>query len=131
MVLDKGDIKWTYGTYFNVSPLGYELYLTNYLNLEGRLYSLYVKTGRPYKNIGAGFSLSELYRLGRFSVGSSCDVWMQDVYGNGAAVTLSSDYRVFDNAGLTMKAGWKEQGYAVGRRVEESSLVLAGFFYRF
>lgn len=46
---------WTYGTLFNASPLGYELYFQNYIHYKNNQYGLYVKYGRPFKNIGLGF----------------------------------------------------------------------------
>jgi hypothetical protein len=131
MLFSRNDIGWTWGTGFNPSPLGYELYLTSYLRLRERLYTLYFKGGRPYKNIGMGFSVPRLFSAKRFSIGSSCDLWMQDAYGNGLAASLLFEYRLSRNAGLIIKAGWKERGYVVGRNIEESALLIAGGYCRF
>jgi hypothetical protein len=131
MLFSRSDIGWTWGTSFNPSPLGYELYFTNYLRLEDRLYSLYIKGGRPYKNIGAGFSVPDLVSVGKFSLGSSCDFWMQDVYGKGLAASLLSEFRLSRNSGLLVKAGWKERGYVMGRNSKESALLMGGGFCRF
>jgi hypothetical protein len=53
---------WTYGTLFNASPLGYELYFQNYLHIRDHHYGLYFKYGRPFKNLGLGlaYGLSKL-----------------------------------------------------------------------
>jgi hypothetical protein len=122
---------WIYGTEFHATPLGYELYLNNYLRLGGKLYSIYLKGGRPYKNYGIGVQAPELIRTGPLTLGAACDLWDQDIYGSGVSVTLDAEYRFSNHWGLLLKGAWKNRGYLVGRRIEESTLLLAGFGYRF
>jgi hypothetical protein len=128
-----GDDKkaWVWGTQFHPSPLGYELYLTNYLRLKGKLYAVYLKGGRPYQNLGIGFRIPGLIEQGNFALGAACDLWDQDMYGSGAALALDVQYQVSNSFGLLLKGGWKDKGYLVGRRVEESMTFFAGISYRY
>jgi hypothetical protein len=129
MAFSKGDFNWTYGTAFNPSPLGYELYFTNYLKFSGKLYSLYLKAGRPYTNLGIGMYAAELLRWKGLTVGASGDVWMQDVYGNGGAADLRVKYQLCRSLGIMAHAGWKQRGYMAGRRTDKGVLALAGLSY--
>jgi len=131
MFFSAENIGWTYGTGFNPSPLGYELYFTNYMRVKDRYYSLYLKAGRPYKNFGAGLSVPELFSIDRFSVGSTCDFWTQDVYGAGSAATVSVECRPWNKIGLVLTGGWKARGYIVGRDVDRSIYLIGGGYCQF
>ena len=131
MAFSGRDIGWTYGTAFNPSPLGYELYFTNYLNLAGKLYTLYLKAGRPYKNLGIGFYAPDLLKWKGFALGSTCDFWIQDVYGNGSSVDLEGRYRLNKRLVVLARTGRKDRGYVVGRKTGESLLALVGLDYSF
>ncbi|MFC1539837.1 hypothetical protein ACFL6H_10475 [Candidatus Latescibacterota bacterium] len=93
-------IAWIYGTEFNASPLGYELYFNNYLKLNGKLHILYLKTGRPYNNNGIGIEVPALYKRKNLTLGASLDYWNQDIYGSGGAVSLGASYRLYKGFGL-------------------------------
>jgi hypothetical protein len=122
---------WAYSTQFHPSPLGYELYFTNYLRLNGKLYTFYFKAGRPYKNIGIGIHIPGLVEKGGFTLEAASDFWNQDIYGSGVAVSLGIQYHLYKGLGLLLKGSWKDQGYLVGKRVEKSTMLLAGFNYQF
>jgi hypothetical protein len=122
---------WIWSTRFHYSPLGYELYLATYLRLRQKLYVMYLKAGRPYRNLGLGIQLPTLLEKGRLTLGVACDLWTQDIYGDGAALYVEAAFRLSDNFGLLLKAGWKDDGYLVGRRVDQSTLLFAGLSYRY
>lgn len=123
--------RWAWGTQFHASPLGYELYLRGYAHWLGQFWSVYVRGGRPYRNLGYGIGLPYLLRKGPLTLGASCDFWNQDVYGTGSALTLDAEYRLPGRIGLLLRTGWKDHGYLIGRRLKQSRLFLAGFTYRF
>ncbi|MFC1585713.1 hypothetical protein ACFL5V_09220 [Fibrobacterota bacterium] len=126
-----GKLAYSWGTHFHPSPLGYELYLTNYFRLLGRLYVLGLKAGRPYKNNGIGLRIPRLAQQGKVYLGAAADFWDQDIYGRGGSVALDVHYQPARGIGVTVKGGWKSEGYLVGRRVDSSPLVLAGCSYFF
>ena len=122
---------WIYSTQFHASPLGYEMYFTNYMRLNRKLYTMYIKYGRPYKNTGIGIYIPGLFETENFTLGAAVDLWNQDIYGKGAAISLDVEYQLHKNFGLLLKGSWKNRGYVIGKRVEKSPMLLAGFNYRF
>ena len=122
---------WTWGTQFHPSPLGYELYFANYLRLRQRLYALYIKAGRPYKNTGIGIRVPGLIETGNLTLGAACDLWDQDIHGEGAAFSLDVKYQFSKGFGLLLRGSWKDDGYLVGRRLEQSVTLFAGVSYRY
>jgi len=44
---------------------------------------------------------------------------------------FSTEYQLQKGFGVIMKGGWKSAGYLVGRRVDESPLLLVGGSYSF
>lgn len=130
-MLGNEKFSWSWGTHFNPSPLGYELYLQNYFLLHDKLYMLYLRYGRPYMNTGIGIQVPRLVDRGAFKLGVSADAWTQDIYGNGVAFTLNPEYQPAKGFGLIAKAGWKSEGYLVGRKVDPSFLLLGGCSFSF
>ncbi|UCD38714.1 MAG: hypothetical protein JSW54_04335, partial [Fidelibacterota bacterium] len=122
---------WIWGTQFHPSPLGYELYFTNYLRLRQKLYALYIRAGRPYKNTGVGLQVPGLVKAGKFTLGAACDLWDQDMYGTGAAVSLDVKYQFRKGIGLLLKGSWKDDGYLIGQRVDQSVTIFAGVSYQY
>ena len=59
-MLGKGNLSWIWSTQYHYSPLGYELYLGNYLRWSQKLYYFYVKAGGPFKNRGLGVIIPSL-----------------------------------------------------------------------
>ncbi|MCK4772606.1 MAG: hypothetical protein KAT18_06780 [Candidatus Latescibacteria bacterium] len=64
-------------------------------------------------------------------LGVACDLWDQDLYGKGAALSLEADYRLSDSVGLILSGTWKDRGYVIGKRIGNCVTLLAGFSYRF
>ncbi len=129
--LGNSRFSWAYGTQFHPSPLGYELYFKNYFRIKGKLYMLYMKTGRPYRNLGVGVRIPGLVKKAGFTLGAGCDIWDQDIYGSGAAFSVDAGYQLYKGTGLLLNASWKDEGYLVGRRVGKTKMLYAGVFYRF
>jgi len=130
-VLGDERFAWSWGTHFHPSPLGYELHLVNYLRVRGRLLILSLKTGEPYRNDGIGVEVPGLIEYRGLRVGFAADGWDQDHYGQGASFMIDARYRTAGPLDLVVRGGWKSDGYLVGRRVDESALILAGLSYRF
>ena len=61
----------------------------------------------------------------------ACDLWDQDIYGSGAGIFLDMHYQVSDQIGLTLKGGWKDEGYLIGKRIEKAMIFFAGATYRY
>ncbi|MCF7807427.1 MAG: hypothetical protein K9N38_02755 [Candidatus Marinimicrobia bacterium] len=110
---------WTYGTLFNVSPLGYELYMNNYINLDGKALSVYFKTGRPFKNNGLGLVWNEFLTTDKMTMTATVDAWDQDIFGSGVAAELTTDMWVADGIDLILHTGYKTEGYVLGKQIPE------------
>jgi len=110
---------WTYGTLFNVSPLGYELYMNNYIHLNGNEFSLYFKTGRPFKNNGVGFSWNSIVETDKYNVSASLEGWDQDTFGSGLATEATLGYKLSHNLGIVTSLGYKTEGYVLGKQIAE------------
>ena len=92
-MLGNENFAWSWGTHFNPSPLGYELYLTNYFRLSGKFYTLSLKTGRPYKNNAISIQIPYLLEKGKFSMGIAVDAWDQDIFDKGGSLVLNAQYQ--------------------------------------
>lgn len=121
---------WTYGTLFNASPLGYELYMQNYLHLKGNQYGLYLKYGRPFKNIGLGLSMNDIIKLEKFSADALLELWQQDIFGNGVSAEISGLWQVSERFGLHFNIGYKTDGYLLGKQMDEGFNFGIGFSMR-
>jgi len=117
---------WTYGTLFNASPLGYELYMQNYLHVHDRQYGLYVKYGRPFKNIGMGLSMNEIVTYANFKSDVIVEAWQQDLFGNGLSAEVAGQWNVFKMLGLTFNVGYKTKGYVLGKQLNSGLNLGAG-----
>ncbi|MFK7921031.1 MAG: hypothetical protein AB8H47_03695, partial [Bacteroidia bacterium] len=110
---------WTYGTMFNTSPLGYELYLQNYLHIRNQHFAFYFKYGNPFKNNGFGISWYDIIQNDKLNLSAQLDVWDQDIFGKGIAAEVSTEYRIGDQFGLLLNAGYKTDGYVLGKQLGE------------
>ena len=122
---------WSWGTHYHSSPLGYELYLTNYFRIYDKLYTLSLKAGRPYKNLGMNVTIPKIFEKNRFQMGCTVDAWSQDIFGNGGNIEIDARYRFHRNFDVVLKTGYKSEGYLIGRRVDEAPLFLAGGSFYF
>jgi len=109
---------WTYGTLFNVSPLGYELYMNNYLHLKGNHFSFYAKYGNPFKNNGTGARWDNVVERPELKISLGLDLWDQDIFGKGIAGELEARYNVSNNIALNMSIGYKTEGYVLGKQID-------------
>ena len=110
---------WTYGTLFNTSPLGYELYMNNYVNIDNNHFSVYLKFGRPFKNLGMGVVWDDVIHTETFSMNATVEAWDQDIYGAGIAAEVSSYVRMGQNLDLAIHTGYKTEGFVLGKQVSE------------
>jgi hypothetical protein len=108
---------WTYGTLFNASPLGYELYLQNYIHINNNQFGLYLKYGRPFKNIGLGLSMNNVLNFPNFSADVLAEVWQQDIFGNGASLEFSGKWKLSKHFGFNFNLGYKSEGYVLGKQL--------------
>jgi hypothetical protein len=109
---------WTYGTLFNASPLGYELYFQNYLHLKGQQFGLYVKYGRPYKNVGLGVSMNNFLNYKKLKSDVILEVWQQDIFGSGGSLEIQTNLRLSKNIGFNFNIGYKTEGYVLGKQLK-------------
>ncbi|MFC2090955.1 hypothetical protein ACFLT1_09300, partial [Bacteroidota bacterium] len=124
-------LSWSWGTHFNPSPLGYELYMINYFLVSNRLIILSLKSGRPYKNNGIGIHMPSVLSYNDFHLGISLDGWDQDIYGLGGSMALHTTFKPASGLGFILKGGLKSSGYLIGRRVDQSAFLQAGCSYSF
>ena len=120
---------WTYGTLFNVSPLGYELYMNNYLHVNGNNFSFYLKYGSPFKNNGFGLGWQDILNDSEVRLSGFVDVWDQDIYGSGISGELSADYRLAGTLGVHLNLGYKTRGYVLGKQTNEGVNLGVGIIY--
>ena len=120
---------WTYGTLFNVSPLGYELYMNNYIHVKGNMFAMYLKYGNPYKNLGLGLGWQDIIKESPVRLSAFVDIWDQDIYGSGISGELSADYRFMDKFGIHLNLGYKTRGYVLGKQTNEGPNLGIGLIY--
>ena len=120
---------WTYGTLFNISPLGYELYMNNYLHVKGNMFAFYLKYGNPYKNHGFGVGWQDIVKGSPVRLSAFVDVWDEDIYGAGVSAQLSADYRFMGKLGLHLNLGYKTRGYVLGKQINEGANLGIGIIY--
>jgi hypothetical protein len=123
-----GDFRngWTYGTLFNASPLGYELYMQNYIHLDGKQFGLYVKYGRPFKNIGLGLSMNNVIATRKLKSDFLLEIWQQDLFGNGISAEFISQWKISEKIGVNFNLGYKTTGYLLGKQLNSGLNVGAG-----
>lgn len=108
---------WTYGTLFNASPLGYELYMQNYIHLKNKQFGLYVKYGNPFKNYGLGFSMNDVINRKKVKSDVILEMWNQDMFGEGVSIEFNNQLKMSDNMGLNFNIGYKTEGYVLGKQL--------------
>jgi len=121
-----GPVDWMYGTQFNLSPLGYELYLNTYLKWEDYFSTTYVRYGRPVKSYGFGTEFPNVLEVGRFEIGAGLDLWDQRDFGAGGSGRLMIQTELTERLGLIGRFGWKSDGYLIGQPLANSGFGYAG-----
>jgi len=120
---------WTYGTLFNASPLGYELYLQNYIHLSGNQFGLYFKYGRPFKNLGLGLSMNNIFTYRKIKSDLLLEFWQQDLYGNGVSLETQTSLMLSKKIGLNFNIGYKTEGYVLGKQLNAGMNLGIGMSY--
>lgn len=120
---------WAYGTFFNTSPLGVELYFSNYLKVYDHFVNLYIRYGLPFKNNGIGIVVPQVFKFNNISFGLNSDFWTQNYYGKGFFVLTNFLYRIKDKWNLEWQMGYKTEGYIPGKTTKEGFLFSVGFKY--
>ncbi|MEO0124031.1 MAG: hypothetical protein ABIL69_08540 [candidate division WOR-3 bacterium] len=124
---DKG---WAYGTFFNTSVLGAELYLNNYLRFNKKFFVVYLKYGFPFVNNGAGIFTKSLIDVRNFKADFGMDIWNQYYYGNGFAFNSSLKYFISNQFIIMVQPYWKSKGYLLGMPTNQcASIILAVKYY--
>lgn len=108
---------WTYGTCFNVSPLGYELYMNNYIHLGGQQFIVYLKYGNPFKNYGVGLTWNDLIKKEKLRLSATVDLWDQDLFGQGLSGELYTEIKAARKVGFFANVGYKTEGYVIGKQI--------------
>ena len=108
-----------YSLQFNPGALGYEIIFLNHVKVKERKFAFYGKWGRPFKNYGAGILYPQIFTMGKFSMGSSLEVWEQDFYGQGISLSVIPVFEIVPGYQLLADVSWKTQGYILGRRLEQ------------
>ncbi len=126
----KGDVSWIYGTMFNASPLGYELYLDQHFRVKGNYFSISLRYGRPYDNYGLSIRMPSFYRSEVISLGAETGYWYQGPFGHGVMGEMNFSFRSKGILGATLTAGWKSGGYLLGLPIEKGAYVRGGFVFR-
>ena len=121
---------WTYGTLFNVSPLGYELYMNNYLHVHGNQFAIYLKYGNPFKNNGLGIRWNNFIHKKNIQATVNLDLWDQDLYGTGLAADVAINRNLFGRWGTSVAVGYKTEGYVLGKQLNEGFNLGIGITYQ-
>ena len=120
---------WTYGTHFNASPLGYELYMHNYLHINGKQFSVYLKYGSPFKNNGIGVRWGNVLNSDRIKLAWNAEVWDQDLFGKGISTEVESSINLDKLFSLDLTAGYKTKGYVLGKQISAGANLGFGLTY--
>ncbi|TNE79950.1 MAG: hypothetical protein EP332_09345 [Bacteroidetes bacterium] len=120
---------WTYGTLFNVSPLGYELYLNNYIHLANQQFMLYLKYGDPFKNKGIGLVWHKLIAQNNWKLSAKVDAWDQGLFGKGLSTEVMTSLKFSKHFGLFANLGYKSKGYVLGKQLGAGLNLGGGLIY--
>lgn len=121
---------WSYGTLFNPSPLGYELYFNNFFKIDHKLFLLYLKYGRPMQNLGMGINLPEIIKTDDFSAGIQFDLWQQEQFNTGMAIRADFEWFFDRHWGVFLNGGWKSAGYLLGQPLNAGVFIYSGLSFR-
>ncbi|MFN3426892.1 MAG: hypothetical protein ACK41G_04885 [Candidatus Thermochlorobacter sp.] len=120
---------WSYGTLFNASVLGAELYFYNYLKTGKHIFNVYLKYGFPFRNYGLGITAPDIHIFEKFVLTPQIDLWSQDYYGNGLALTSNFGFNIFDRLDVIGQIGFKTKGYLAGKIIGEGIFGYLGLKY--
>jgi hypothetical protein len=121
---------WMYGTLFNASPLGYELYLDQHVRINGQYLRCSLRYGRPFQNYGIEISMPEIYKDKNVILGADAAYWYQEMFGHGIRIGGNGEIRFRGLPGIMLAGGWKSEGYVLGMPVEQTAYIRGGLnFY--
>lgn len=121
---------WGYGTFFNTSVLGAELYLNNYIRFKEQLYTLKLVHGFPFQNNGIGLGAYNIFsQMSKFNMDIMIDAWDQEYYNMGGALTANMKYKVGEHFEIMLQSGYKTEGYLIGRKMESGFIGNFGLRY--
>lgn len=112
---ETGPVGWMYGTQFNLSPLGYELYLHLYTKVAEQFWSTYFRYGRPRENYGMGVEFPKIVSWKKTAWGGGFDLWDQEAFNFGGSGHFLCDFALTDWLALTAKLGLKKEGYLMAQ----------------
>lgn len=130
-IVNRENIKWTYGTMFNTSPLGYELFLNNYVKVKEYLWVLRLKFGRPFDNNSVVVESPNLIKNKWLILGGYVEYWNQDRYGQGMMISSKANFMLKEKVGLVTQIGYKTKGYSLGRNIDQGFFGWFGVNYNF
>lgn len=125
------DNNWFYGTLYNTSVLGAELYFFNYFTLKQRKIETYFKYGFPIKNYGLGFTFPDIVCKNQFKVDLYLDFWTQKFFDEGFSIQTEINYRFFNSFGVLLNFGYKTEGYLSGKPLSQGITGFLGIKYFF
>lgn len=126
-----GPVKWMYGTQYNLSPMGYELYLNFYLHFLDRFAISYFRFGRPRSNVGGGIEMPVIHQWGRFKIGGGFDIYDQQDFGTGVNFFVLPKFQITKGISLLGKMGLKNNGYVMGQPLEGTVYGYGGLEFSF
>jgi hypothetical protein len=120
------DNAWVYGTMFNATPLGYELYFNNHIRLKGKYFNASIRYGRPFDNIGISLNMPSVLQTSFFRLGAETGYWYQEPFGHGIMAEFRGVFSLSEIFGFNLKAGWKSTGYVLGLPIEQTAYFQGG-----
>lgn len=120
---------WTYGTSFNTSPLGYELYLHQYVTLNAKLYQLTLKTGEPFRNNSINLYSPNFFENEQLKIGAELQVFDQAMFGKGFHASGELTLTLSKQIKARLQAGYKTEGYILGRQLDGGLTGQLGLVY--
>lgn len=120
---------WSYGTLFNASVLGVELYLNNYIRLKDKFYTAYLKYGFPFENYGVGISAYNIFNTKSVVADLNFDFWNQEFYDLGLHGSTNLSFLIGKKFYLSSQLGWKTEGYLLGKSINKGLVGQMGLRY--
>ena len=132
ILLGDRQLGYTYGTNFNPSPLGYEIYFINYIFINKKLIDLFLKLGGPMLNQSIAVCLPNILDIYNFSFGPRIEIWNQSDTGVGGVLSAKIGYSFFEGkAKVWVEPGYKTKGYSLGLPIKDGFHMIFGLTISF
>ena len=79
--------------------------------------------------MGLGLSMNQVINRSKVKSDLILEIWDQDLFGSGISIESQTEFKVTKNLGLHIYAGYKTQGYVMGKQLEAGPNVGFGFSY--